>query len=85
MAFREATVIEVREVLPTWLSGAGCGRWPSRPGKIARQGPPAGIYVEAAQAAGLVRDGGACQLTDELIGEVVEQVRPRGGVGGTEG
>jgi hypothetical protein len=32
--------------------------------------------VEAAQAAGLARDGGTDQLTDELIGAVVVAVRP---------
>jgi transposase len=33
-------------------------------------------YIEAAVAAGLDRDGGEEQLTDELIGVVVEAVRP---------
>jgi hypothetical protein len=33
-------------------------------------------YVEAAQAAGLVRDGGQDQLTDELLGAVIAAVRP---------
>ena len=33
-------------------------------------------YIEAAQAAGLVREGGEDQLTDTLIGAVVEAVRP---------
>ena len=33
-------------------------------------------YVEAAVAAGLVREGGEEQLTDELIGAVVAAVRP---------
>jgi transposase len=33
-------------------------------------------YVEAAQAAGLVRDAGQAALCDELIGAVVERVRP---------
>lgn len=74
MAFREVTVIEVREVLRLWLRGdmgyrrigeaVGCDR------KTVRR------YVEAAEGAGLVRDGGEGQLTDELIGQVVEAVRP---------
>jgi hypothetical protein len=34
-------------------------------------------YVEAAQEAGLVRDGGEEQLTDELLGAVGETVRPK--------
>ena len=33
-------------------------------------------YVNAALAAGLVRDGGEEQLTDELVGQVVAAVRP---------
>ncbi|MEI6624696.1 MAG: IS21 family transposase, partial [Actinomycetes bacterium] len=33
-------------------------------------------YVEAAQVAGLVREGGAGQLSDELIGVVLAAVRP---------
>lgn len=73
MAFREVTVIEVREVLRGWLGGAGLRKVAEQAGvdrKTARR------YVEAAQAAGLVRDGGVDQLTDGLIGEVVERVRP---------
>lgn len=41
-------------------------------------------YIEAAQAAELAREDGEVPLTDELIGAVVEAVRPdmarRGGV-----
>jgi transposase len=33
-------------------------------------------YVEAAQAAGLIREGGEAQLGDELIGAVIAAVRP---------
>src|ERR1700716_2578033 len=33
-------------------------------------------YVAAAQEAGLVREGGQAQLTDELIGQVAQAVRP---------
>ena len=73
MAFREVDVIEVREVLRAWLAGKGQR-------SVARQ---AGVdrktvvrYVEAAVAAGLARDGGEEQLTDELIGQVIAAVRP---------
>jgi DNA-binding IclR family transcriptional regulator len=72
MAFREVAVVEVREVLRAWLSGAGLRKVAERAGvdrKTARR------YVEAAQTAGLVRDGGEVQLTDGLIGQVVEPVR----------
>ncbi|WP_210435147.1 IS21 family transposase [Saccharopolyspora sp. ASAGF58] len=66
-------MIEVREVLRAWLSGAGLRVVAERAGvdrKTARR------YVEAAQEAGLTRDGGDDQLTDGLLGEVVERVRP---------
>lgn len=73
MAFREVDVIEVREILRAWLLGKGQR-------SVARQ---AGVdrktvvrYVDAALEAGLVRDGGQEQLTDELIGQVVAALRP---------
>ncbi|HUC23973.1 MAG TPA: IS21 family transposase [Streptosporangiaceae bacterium] len=64
---------EIREVLRSWLSGIGLRRVAEQAGvdrKTARR------YVEAAVAAGLVRDGGIGQLTDGLVGEVAEVVRP---------
>lgn len=73
MAFREVRVIEVREVLRAWLVGAGMRTAAERAGvdrKTARR------YVAAAEKAGLVRDGGEGQLTDQLIGAVVAAVRP---------
>lgn len=74
MAFREVRVHEVREVLRHWL-GSELGLRPiaERAGvdrKTARR------YVDAAVEAGLVRDGGESQLTDELIGAVIAAVRP---------
>ena len=73
MAFREVAVIEIREVLRCWLGGQGLRTAGERAGvdrKTARR------YVEAAVAAGLVREGGEHQLTDELLGAVVAAVRP---------
>ena len=74
MAFREVRVHEVREVLRHWLAdGVGLRIIAERSGvdrKTARR------YVEAAVAAGLVRDGERQQLTDELIGAVIAAVRP---------
>ncbi len=64
---------EIREVLRAWLAGIGLRRVAERAGvdrKTARR------YVEAAMAAGLARDGGTGQLTDELIGQVAQAVRP---------
>lgn len=73
MAYREVSVIEVREVLRAWLDGQG----------LRRVGELAGVdrktvrrYVDAAQTVGLVRGGGIGQLDDALIGAVVEAVRP---------
>ena len=61
-------------------TGVGYARSPNAPELIAER---AGVdrktarrYVEAAQSAGLVRDAGPGALCDELIGAVVERVRP---------
>jgi len=73
VAFREVCVNEIKEVLRAWLAGAGHRVAGQRAGvdrKTARR------YVVAGEAAGLVRDGGEGQLTDELIGAVVLAVRP---------
>lgn len=73
MAYREVFVTEIREVLRAWLAGKGLRKVAEQAGvdrKTARR------YVEAAVAAGLVRDGGEEQLSDELIGAVVAAVRP---------
>jgi transposase len=73
MGFREVSVVEVREVLRAWQEGQGLRKVAERAGvdrKTARR------YVEAAQAAGLARGAGFDAVTDELIGLVVEAVRP---------
>ncbi len=73
MGFREVSVVEVREVLRAWLQGAGLRKAAERAGvdrKTARR------YVAAAEAAGLVRDVGVGAVTDELVGQVVDAVRP---------
>ena len=74
MAFREVCVHEVREVLRHWV-GTGLGQRPiaERAGvdrKTARR------YIDAAVELGVSRDGGLEQLTDELIGAVINVVRP---------
>jgi transposase len=73
MVFREVAVTEIREALRAWLSGAGLRTVAERAGvdrKTARR------YVEAAVSAGLARDGGEGQLSDELLGVVAGVVRP---------
>ena len=73
MAFREVRVYEIREALRLWLRGQGY-RSIERMAQLDRK--TVRRYVAAAEALGLVRDGGEGQLTDELIGAVVEAVRP---------
>ena len=73
MAFREVSVVQVKEALRRWLNGDG--ERPIAQGvgidrKTARR------YIAAAVELGVVRDGGEGQLSDELIGQVVERVRP---------
>jgi hypothetical protein len=75
MAFREVLVTQVREVLRTWLAGAGKRPAARRAGVDVKT---AQRYIRAAQAAGLARDGDASQLTDELLEVVVAAVRPAG-------
>ena len=73
MGFREVSVVEVREVLRAWLEGQGLRTVAARAGvdrKTARR------YVAAAENAGLSRDVGAEAVTDDLVGLVVEAVRP---------
>ncbi len=73
MGFREVSVVEVREVLRAWLEGRGLRKVAERAGvdrKIARR------YVAAAEAAGLSREAGVEAVTDELVGLVVDAVRP---------
>ena len=72
MGFREVSVIEVREVLRSWLEGAGLRTVAERAGvdrKTARR------YVQAAVAAGLDRSAGFAAVDDELVGAVVSAVR----------
>jgi transposase len=73
MAFREVQVHEIREVLRLWLRGEGirsAGRLAGLDRKTVRR------YVAAAQACGVDRAGGEGQLSDELLGQVAERVRP---------
>jgi transposase len=73
MAFREVPMFEVREVLRLWLGGEGL-RAVARLSRVDRK--TVRRYVEAAIEAGVTVDGGVEQLTDEVLGRVVEIVRP---------
>jgi hypothetical protein len=67
MAFREVPMFEIREVLRLWLAGEGL-RAIARLARVDRK--TVRRYVAAAGAAGLSRDGGEGQLSDELIAAV---------------
>jgi transposase len=73
MAFREVSVVQVKELLRRWIHGDG-----ERP--IARgvgvSRTTARNYIAAALELGVDRDGGEEQFTDELIGQICERVRP---------
>ncbi len=73
MAFREVSVVQIREALRRWLHGDGertIARGAGIDPKTVRR------YVTAALELGLGRDGDESQLTDELIGHIWERVRP---------
>lgn len=73
MAFREVRVFEVREVLRLWLRGKGQRPISELAGmdrKTVRR------YIDAAVELGVDRAGDEDQLTDLLVGQVVERVRP---------
>lgn len=73
MGFREVSVVGVKEILRLWLLGHGQRKvadLSQSDRKTVRR------YVEAAQAAGLERDDSEDNLTDDLIGAVIEAVRP---------
>jgi transposase len=73
MSYREVSVIEIVEMLRLWLQGLGLrevARLSGTDRKTVRR------YVDRARACGLDRDGGAGQLTDELVATVIAGVRP---------
>jgi transposase len=74
VAYREITVIEIKEVLRLWLQNK-MGLRPIAE-TVGADRKTVRRYIDAAQAVGLVRDGGEGQLTDALLGAVIEAVRP---------
>jgi transposase len=74
MAYREVTMVEVKEVLRLWLGEMGKRRIAARLGldpKTVRG------YIAAARARGLERTAGNAALTDELVGQVLAARRGR--------
>lgn len=74
MAFREVSVVQVREVLRRWVYGDG-ERLAARGAGVDRK--TARRYIAAAVEVGVERNGDEGQLTDELIGQICDRVRPR--------
>jgi transposase len=73
MAFREVTMLEVKEVLRLWLGGAPKKRISAQLGlnvKTVRR------YIGAARAEGLARETGPEALDDGLIATVVSRAQP---------
>jgi transposase len=73
MGFREVSVVSIREVLRLWLTGHGV-RAIARIGQVDRK--TVRRYVAAARAVGLSPPDGPEALSDEVLGAVVELVRP---------
>jgi transposase len=73
MAFREVSVVQVKEALRRWLKGEG-ERTIAHGVGIDRK--TAKRYIAAAIELGVDRCGGDEQLSEELIGQVLERVRP---------
>lgn len=74
MAYREVTMLEIKEVLRLWLGGWGAKRISRRTGidpKTFRR------YRQAALSSGLVRESGPGALSEEKVAEIL--VRLRGG------
>ena len=73
MAFREVSVVQIREALRRWIRGEG-ERPVARGAGIDRK--TARRYISAAAELGVERNGNEAQLSEELIGQVCEAVRP---------
>lgn len=73
MAFREVGVVEIKEILRLRLQGRGQRKIAELTlvdRKTVRR------YLEAAEKAEFRAEGGEAQITDELIGKLVDAVRP---------
>jgi len=73
VAYREVSVVEIREVLRLWLKGIGfraIARLTSSDRKTVRH------YTEHATALGVSRTGGEEQIDDELISALISAIQP---------
>ncbi len=74
MAFREVSVVQIRELLRRWMAGDG-ERTAARAAGVARM--TARNYIAAAIELGVERGGDERQLTDAVVGQICEKVRPK--------
>jgi transposase len=73
MGFREVSMVQLKEILRLWLRGHS---YRGIEGLASIHRKTVARYVRAAETAGLRRRGGEDQLTDELMAEIAEAVRP---------
>lgn len=76
MAYREVTMLEIKEVLRLWVLGTGKKRIAALLGldvKTVRR------YLGVAQECGLDREGGVAQLGDGLVSTVIGKLQPAPG------
>ena len=73
MSFREVHVFEIREVLRLWLRGEGL-RSIERLSSVGRK--TVRRYLQGTLVCGLARAAKEAQITDELIDQICERVRP---------
>ena len=72
--FKEVSMVQVREVLRRWMRGREGLRQVAAAAGVDRK--TVRRYVEAAQSLGVTREGGDAQLSEGLLAQVVELVRP---------
>jgi hypothetical protein len=77
MAYREVTMLEVKEVLRLWRGGTARKRIAAQLGlnvKTVRR------YITAAKASGVTREASPPEaLSDDLLAVVISRVQPHGG------
>ncbi|MGH7332675.1 MAG: hypothetical protein ACREKS_08000 [Candidatus Rokuibacteriota bacterium] len=76
MAYREVTMLEVKEILRLWLGGTARKRIAAQLGlnvKTVRR------YIAAAEASGVSREAGPEALEDDRLAAVVSRIQPQVG------
>ena len=76
MAYREVTMVEIKEVLRLWLAG---GKKKAVARQLGLDPKTVRRYIATAEECGLALESGPGALSDELVGEVVVALRASGG------